>query len=125
MLEKLIPFNTVLKEVYTEKYVGKLTFGRQVGSYPILVGIPGIQPINEFIDVKIIDYGYRSITGIPFPLDINQASRESIESIPGIGKKRAIRILANRPFKNKQDLTQALDEKNLINNLQNYIFIKR
>jgi radical SAM superfamily enzyme with C-terminal helix-hairpin-helix motif len=123
MLKKLLPIKTVLKDVYSEKYKGKLTFGRQLGSYPLLVGIPGIQPMNKFLDVKIVDYGYRSITGIPYPLDINIASREILESIPGVGKKRAIRILANRPFKNKEELIKALDEENLMDIIQNYVSI--
>jgi len=121
MLKKLLPNGTILRDVFTEKYEGKLTFGRQMGSYPLIVGIPGIHPINNFLDVKIVDYGYRSITAVPYPININKVSREVIESIPGIGKKRAIRILANRPFKNKKDLENALDEKDISKDLSSYI----
>ena len=103
MLEKIVPRMTILKNVFTEVYDGKLTFGRQIASYPLLVGIPGILPLHKFFDVKMIDYGYRSVTAIPFPLDVNTASRKTLEAIPGIGKKRAIRILSKRPFKNKED----------------------
>ena len=123
MLKKVLPAGTFLRDVYTEKYEGKLTFSRQIGSYPLLIGIPGVHPLKEFVDVKIVDYGYRSITGIPYPLDINIASREILESIPGVGKKRAIRILANRPFKNKEELIKALDEENLMDIIQNYVSI--
>jgi len=124
MLEKILPKSTILREVYTEKYEGKLTFGRQVGSYPLLIGIPGIFSLNNFFDVKVIDYGFRSITAVPFPLDINTASRETIEALPGIGKKRAIRILANRPFKDKKQLIDALDDSETVNNVLDYILIK-
>ncbi len=93
MLKFIVPKDTMLKDVYTETYEGKLTFGRQMGSYPLLVGIPGIYPLNNFYDVKVIDYGFRSITALPYPLDINSASRRTIEAIPGIGKKRANRII--------------------------------
>ncbi len=65
---------------------------------------------SKFIDVKIVDYGYRSITAIPHLIDINIVQRETIEAIPGIGKKRAIRILANRPFKTKNDFLKIFDD---------------
>jgi radical SAM superfamily enzyme with C-terminal helix-hairpin-helix motif len=124
MLKRILPRGTVLKDVFAEKHDGKLTFGRQVGSYPLLIGIPGIYPLNKFLDVKIIDYGFRSITAIPFPLNINTAPRQTIEALPNIGKKRAIRILAKRPFKDKKQLVNALDEPSVIDNLLNFISIK-
>ena len=113
MLKKLLPIGSILRDVYTEKLDGKLVFGRQIGSYPLLIGMPGVQELNKFNDVKIVDYGFRSITGVPYPLDINSASRETIESLPGIGKKRVIRIFANRPFKNKEDFLNVLDESEI------------
>ena len=63
MLKKVVPLNTVLKEVKIECYENNLSFGRQLGSYPLLIGIKEKLEINKFYDVKIIDYGYRSITG--------------------------------------------------------------
>ncbi len=124
MLIKILPQGTLIQDVFTEKHDGKLTFGRQLGSYPLLIGVPGIHPLNNFLDVKVVDYGFRSITAIPYPLDINNAQRQTLESIPGIGKKRAIRILAKRPFKNIEEIIDALDEKNLIDVVQNYITIQ-
>jgi len=121
MLKKILPIGSVLNRVFTEKHDGKLSFGRQLGSYPLLVGIPGVFDLHNFFDVKVVDYGYRSITGIPYPLDINNAPRETIEAIPGVGKKRAIRILANRPFKNREEITIALDEVDVAKNIFDYI----
>jgi radical SAM superfamily enzyme with C-terminal helix-hairpin-helix motif len=110
MLKKILPLTIIVKNVYTEKYDGKLIFGRQLGSYPLLIGIPGIYKLKQFIDVKIVDYGYRSITAIPYPMNINTAQKETIEAIPGIGKKRAKRILVNRPFKTKKEFIKILDD---------------
>lgn len=124
MLGRILPRETILRDVFSEKYDGKLTFGRQLGSYPLLIGIPGIHKLNDFFDVKVVDYGFRSITAVPFPLDINNASRETIEAIPGFGKKRVIRILANRPFKNSKQLSNALDDPALLKELQEYITLK-
>ena len=123
MLKKIVPPATILTDAYLEKQDGKTVFARQLGSYPILIGIPGISDLNKFINVKITDYGYRSITGIPYPLDINTASRETLESIPGLGKKRVIRILAKRPFKNKEEIIKSLDDKKIADELLQYIKI--
>jgi len=121
ILRKLAPQGTILKEVYTEIYDGKLTFGRQMGSYPLLVGIPGVFKLGRFFNVKIVDFGYRSVTAIPFPLDINKAQSETIQAIPSIGKKRATRILSKRPFKDKVDLINSLDDVDIGRKLFEYI----
>lgn len=97
MLKRVFPVGTVIKNVLTEEIKGNLTYGRQLGSYPILVGIPGRFEINKFIDVRVIDHGYRSITALPWPFKINEASPEQLASIPGIGKKRANKIFVNQP----------------------------
>ena len=120
MLEKMLPKASIIKDVYTEKRDGKTIFGRQLGSYPLLIGIPGINELNKFIDVKVTDYGFRSITGVPYPLNINTASRQSLEAIPGLGKKRVIRILANRPFKNVDEFKSVFDDPLIVGEILNY-----
>lgn len=121
MLKRLLPLGTVLKSVFSEKYEGKLTFGRQFGSYPLLIGIPGIYDLNNFFNVKIVDYGYRSITAVPYPIDINKVPKETIQAIPGIGQKRTLRILVNRPFKDKKQLTASLDDPDIAKKLMEYV----
>jgi radical SAM superfamily enzyme with C-terminal helix-hairpin-helix motif len=124
LLNKLIPKETILKDVYTEKHRGKLTYSRQIGSYPILIGIPGQFELHKKLDVKVIDHGYRSITAVPFPLDINNAQRVTIESLPFIGNKRTLRLLVKRPFKNKKELLLSLDDQEVGKNLMKYITLK-
>jgi len=124
MLKRILPPDTVLKKVFTEVYKGKVTFGRQIGSYPILVGIPGVFPLHRFLDVKIIDYGYRSVTALPFPIDINNAFIETLEAIPGIGKKRAISIIKNRPYTNKDEIIKSIDDPKIGKKILNYINLK-
>ncbi|MBN2599374.1 MAG: radical SAM protein, partial [Candidatus Thermoplasmatota archaeon] len=121
LLERLVPPRTLLKAVYTETYEGKLTFARQLGSYPLLIGIPGVHPLHRFYDVKIVAYGYRSLTAVPFPLDVNTAPRETLEAIPGVGRKRAIRILAKRPFHTKTELIDALDDPLVAQTIAEYL----
>jgi radical SAM superfamily enzyme with C-terminal helix-hairpin-helix motif len=121
MLQRVAPHGTVLKDVFAETYEGKLTFARQLGSYPLLVGIPGVYPLHRFYDVKVVQYGYRSLTAVPFPLDVNRAPRETLEAIPGIGKKRAGRLLAKRPFQTKKELINAFDDPAVGQSIEEYI----
>ncbi|MBN1281293.1 MAG: radical SAM protein [Candidatus Thermoplasmatota archaeon] len=124
LLKRLVPQGTLLTDVCTETYEGKLTFGRQLGSYPLLIGIPGIFPLHTFFNVKVIDYGYRSITALPYPLDVNTAARETLEALPGIGRKRALRLLLHRPFHTIGDLQRALDDPQLADTLTDYLGLK-
>ncbi|RLF57168.1 MAG: radical SAM protein [Thermoplasmata archaeon] len=114
LLKKLIPRCAILTDIYPELWKGNITFGRQIGSYPILVGIPGKYPLNKPLTIKIIDHGYRSVTGIPYPLNINTCPQKTIESLNGIGKKRAIRIIKNRPYDTIKDLENILDDKEIL-----------
>jgi len=113
MLKKIVSFGTILKDVFTEKIIGNTTFGRQIGSYPLLVGIPYKIPENIFINVCITDWGMRSVTGIEYPFNINKASLKAVESLPCVGKKRAMRIVRARPFKSENEFIKCLDDKNV------------
>jgi len=110
MLKKIVPFGTLLSSVFLEVKIGKKVFGRQIGSYPLLVCLPYERKINEFVDVKITDHGYRSVTGIEYPLNVNKASMKSLECLPSIGAKRARRIIVHRPFKRINEMKKYIDE---------------
>ena len=64
-LQRVVPIGHVLRNVYTETYAGKLTFARQIGSYPIIIGIPGRLPLKQFVDVEVTSHMLRSITARP------------------------------------------------------------
>ena len=121
LLKRMLPEGTVLKNVVTEKHSGKLTYCRQIGSYPLLIGIPGILSLHINLNVKVTDYGYRSVTAFPFPLNINTANRETIEALPNVGKKRSLRILLKRPFKEKKHFIDSLDDPDIGKKLLEYI----
>jgi len=110
MLKRVVPRGTVMKSVYTEIHEGKMTFGRQVGTYPLLVGMPYPLQLDQFVDVKVTDHGQRSVTAIEYPLDVNKAPMAALSAIPGIGSKRAARIVRSRPFKRASELTRCLDD---------------
>ena len=124
MLKRILPQDTIIKNVFTEIYKGKVTFGRQIGSYPILVGMPGVFPLHRFFDVKIVEHGYRSVTALPFPIDINNAFIETLAAIPSIGKKRAVRIIKNRPYTNKNEIIKSIDDPKIGKKILNYINLK-
>ncbi len=114
MLKRVVPKGTILRNLYTEAYEGKNTLARQSGSYPLLTYIPDILPLKKKINVVIVDHGYRSVTGIPYPLNVNTASRRLLSHVPYLNKKDIEKILANRPFKKKDELAKILSNKTAI-----------
>ena len=111
MLKRVVPVGTVLRGVRAEIFENNLTYGRQMGSYPLIVGIPKEVPLNRFYDVLIVGHGFRSITGIPIPVNVNRESPKVLQYIPGIGKKKAVRILARRPFRSREEFLALLGEE--------------
>ncbi len=109
MLERVGPPGTVLEDVHLEYHENGTTFGRQLGTYPLLVGIPGERDLDTTVDVAITDHGYRSVTGVPYPLDVNSASMDELAAIPGLGKQRAGNILVGRPHDSVPDVEALAD----------------
>ncbi len=97
MLQRVAPQGTVLENVHLEYHQDGRTFGRQLGTYPLLVAVPGERPLGSVVDVAITDHGYRSVTGVPYPLDVNSASMDELTAIPGIGDQRAGAVVVDRP----------------------------
>ena len=97
MLRKVFPAGTVLRSVIVEK-AGDISFGRQMGSYPILAGIPVQIPARTVLDAAVVDWGMRSVTALPVPIRINELPASALKWLPGIPKKNVARIIAKRPF---------------------------
>ena len=123
ILKRMLPAGTILKNVYLEINIGKHTFGRQIGGYPLLVGLPYETNIERFVDVKILRHSYKSIVGVEYPLRINNASMKMLESIPSIGKKRAARIVVNRPFTNVDEIAKIFDNGEVVNEILKWVKI--
>jgi len=104
MLQRVAPPGTLLEDVHLEYHQDGKTFGRQLGTYPLLVAIPGERPLETTVDVAVTDHGYRSVTGVPYPLDVNDASLTELEAIPGIGSQRAANLLVGRPHETVPDI---------------------
>ena len=97
MIARIFPLGTILRHVIVET-TGRVSFGRQMGSYPVLVGIPVQVPVRTVLDTIVVDWGMRSITALPYPIDLNRLPVQALAWLPGIGKKKAGGIAAARPF---------------------------
>ncbi len=121
MLKKMFPEGRILKDVYMEIHDGNFTFGRQIGSYPILICIPYKTELNRFVDVSIVDWGYRSITAVEFPLNVNECSIKALEALPGCGRKRATKIFMSRPVLNIEKLSEIIDDDGVIKRIKDIV----
>ena len=113
MLEKVAPAGTVLTDLYTEVKIGKILFARQMGIYPILVGLPQNMETGIYLDAKITGHGSRSLTALEYPLDINNCGLAALEALPGIGKKRAARLFRARPINSRAELKNVLADADI------------
>jgi radical SAM superfamily enzyme with C-terminal helix-hairpin-helix motif len=108
MLMRIVPRGTVLRGLYIEAHEGKYSLARQPGSYPLLVYVPERLGVRTKLDVVVVQHGYRSVKGIPHPLDVNTASRESLSLVPGMPKSAVARILLKRPFSSLKELEKVV-----------------
>ncbi|MBQ7701600.1 MAG: radical SAM protein, partial [Candidatus Methanomethylophilaceae archaeon] len=88
------------------------------GSYPLLVGVPYRLECGRRYDVIITDWGFRSVTGLVYPFDINHEPMTAVSTLPGIGKKRAASIVRYRPFSSYKDMGRAIDDPTVIEGLK-------
>jgi len=118
LLEEMFPIGTILRDVWWESHDDRIrrpeqvlnsihrdvtihgksgiTFGRQIGAYPILVGVPYQIPLESSSDIMVTGHGMRSISGVEIGLSINSVTQAQLEAIPGIGPKAAWRIISSR-----------------------------
>ncbi|MFH0961528.1 MAG: radical SAM protein [archaeon] len=120
MLRRVAPAGTEIPQVHVEYQERKITFARPLGSYPLLVGIPAEIPIGATLDVRIVDWGKRSVTGVPKGVDINSAPREILELLPGIGKRNIVKLLAKRPVRR---ISEFISEGDSVKKLADFLGI--
>lgn len=107
-LRRMVPEYSILKGIYVETSLGGVHFGRQIGSYPLLVGIGNSVEIGSFIDAAVTSISSRSVGGFSVPFHINRVPYRDLTSLPGIGKKRAAAIFRRRPV-SEEDLRGILE----------------
>lgn len=63
MLQRLVPKDTVLKQVKAEIYDGNTTFCRQLGTYPLIIGVKKRLELGKYYNIKVTSHMLRSIVG--------------------------------------------------------------
>ena len=117
LLQELFPLGKVLSDVHWETHDGRtrlpthlqeahtaescrgkagITFGRQIGAYPILIGVEYHIPLESQSDIVVTGHGARSITGVEVGMSIETMSQKQLEAIPGIGEKTAWKLISQR-----------------------------
>ena len=97
MVEKVFPVGTVFEDVLIE-VSGQVSFGRQMGTYPILIGIPEKLPVGTVVKAAVVSYGARSVTALQYPIRINTLGPVALKWIPGISAKTAAKLPGKMPF---------------------------
>ncbi|MDO9539738.1 MAG: radical SAM protein [Methanocalculus sp.] len=100
MLSRVFPIGTIFRSAVVEISAGT-SFARQMGTYPILIGLPLVLEKGAVIDGAVVGYGSRSVTALPHPISINRLPGSALKVMPGVGKKTVTTILARRPFKDQ------------------------
>ena len=118
LLEEMIPTGEILRGIWWESHDDRIrrpeqvsqgkyrdpmirgssgiTFGRQIGAYPILAAIPYKIPLESGSDIMVTGHGSRSISGVELGIDVNKATKQQFEAIPGIGSKSAWKLVSTR-----------------------------
>ncbi|MCL2141335.1 MAG: radical SAM protein [Methanimicrococcus sp.] len=107
MLRRVVPIGTVLKDVFMEaeeKSPKTLSFGRQFGTYPLLIAVPTQMELNRFYDILVTGHGFRSVTGVSYPVNINAAPVSLLKELPGLNKSMAEEIVLKRPYQNEEEM---------------------
>ncbi|MCS7121277.1 MAG: radical SAM protein [Archaeoglobaceae archaeon] len=106
MLRRVIPKGRKITDLRVEIDGEKISFARQLATYPILVGLVGKFQRNSFLDGRVVDHGSRSITAVKIPLDLNRSSFEELKMLLGEGKAKE--IVKRRPFKDLEEVKSIL-----------------
>jgi len=113
MLKRILPRGTILRKAFTEAHYGNGTYARQVGSYPMLIYVPARIQLNTWMDFVVVNHGFRSVIGIPHPLNVNEAPRKLLKYVPGMTDKAINEILASKPIKDINNLRRMVGEEAL------------
>ncbi|MFT4313167.1 MAG: hypothetical protein ACMXYA_02065, partial [Candidatus Woesearchaeota archaeon] len=63
LMPRMFPKGLVIKDCLAETHKQGVTYFRQLGTYPIIIGVKGKFPLKVFHDIKIKDYMLRSLVG--------------------------------------------------------------
>ncbi|MGC8581931.1 MAG: radical SAM protein [Thermoplasmata archaeon] len=123
MLQRMLPAGNVVKEVFIELNIGEEAYGRQIGTYPLLIKFPYKIKPSCFVNAKIYQHGSRSVHAIDTEFNLNQAPYSIIRRLPAINDRMAISIVRNRPFNDIKEISKIINDNNAVAFLSNYTTI--
>jgi len=109
MVEKVFPIGTIFNDVLIE-VTGPVSFGRQMGTYPILIGIPEKLEEGTIVSAVAVSYGARSLTALRYPIHINELSQASLKWIPGISQKMSGKLRTMMPFSDAESFLSVVPD---------------
>ena len=132
LLKEMLPVGTILNDVWWESHEGRvrlprhlqpeardgsihgksgITFGRQIGAYPILVGMNYLAPLESYSQIMVTNHGARSITGVETNINWESVTEKQLAAIPGISTKGAWNLVSSRAkAKAKGKLIDSIDD---------------
>jgi radical SAM superfamily enzyme with C-terminal helix-hairpin-helix motif len=109
MIKRVAPYGSVIRSAFLEQQRGKSNLYRPLGTYPLLCHMPDGQSPRAIADVFVVDHGPRSLTVLPYPFKVGEASISQWQAVPGIGARRAARIKATDSIQNSDHLETLLE----------------
>jgi len=109
MIRRVAPYGTIIRSAFVEQKQGNTHLLRPLGTYPPLCFMPDGQSIDELTDVFVVDHGPRSLSVLPYPLEVSKASLAQWKAVPGVGAKRAARIKGAETIVSAEQLVDLLE----------------
>ena len=109
MIRRVAPYGTIIRSAFVEKKQGNTHLLRPLGTYPPLCFMPVGPTIDELTDIFVVDHGPRSLSVLPYPLEVSKASLTQWKAVPGVGAKRAARIKGAKTVVSAEQLENLLE----------------
>ena len=121
MMRRIVPKGSIIRRAYTEAYGGKkITYARQIASYPILLVCPLKLPLKLEMDFIVLEHSYRSVIALPYPIPVNSIPLKVFTSyFTLLPPSQRLKIIQKRPYKNLLELNRKTGEK--LGNLLKYL----
>ena len=101
MLRKILPKGRKITDLRVEVAGKRISYARQLATYPILVKLIGNYERNHYLDARVVDHSHRSVTAVEADIDVNSASLEQLECVLG---KAGREVYIQRPFNDTKSL---------------------